>query len=324
MAGIRRARPEDAPGIHVAHTSAIRVLCRTHYAPDDVEAWAGRAAPAGHLDGIAHRDVVVAEAGGRIVGFGDFDAGEREVRAVYVHPDVAGTGIGRELLGVLENTARLRGVAEVRLDASRNAEGFYRDAGWRREGDTRHVFPGGRDIACVRMTKALAPLRLALHDETPAETAAIHALAAAAFGREDEAVLVDRLRAAGALALSLVALLDDAVIGHVGFSPVAIAGAERILGLAPTAVLPAYQRCAIGSRLVEEGLARARERGARGVVVLGHPHFYPRFGFVPASRFGLGYDPAVPDDAFMAAELVPGALAGARGRARYRPEFDAL
>ena len=81
------------------------------------------------------------------------------------------------------------------------------------------------------------------------------------------------------------------------------------------------QTCAIGARLIEEGLARARERGARAAVVLGHPDYYPRFGFVVSTRFGIGY-PDVPEDAFMAAELVPRAFAGARGSVRYHPAFD--
>jgi putative acetyltransferase len=175
------------------------------------------------------------------------------------------------------------------------------------------------------MTKDLAPLRLAIRDEEPADADGIHRVEHAAFDRDGEAVLVDRLRAARMLSLSLVAALDDEVIGHVAFSPVSVGGVTgSVLGLGPVAVTPAYQRCAVGARLCEEGLARARERGHGAVVVLGHPTYYPRFGFVPASRFGLSYTAPVPEEAFMAAELSPGALATAAGAVRYRPEFDAV
>jgi putative acetyltransferase len=92
------------------------------------------------------------------------------------------------------------------------------------------------------------------------------------------------------------------------------------VGLGPLAVRPEYQRCAIGARLVEESLARAREAGTGAAVVLGHPAYYARFGFVPASRFGLGY-PGAPADAFMAAELVEGTLGTASGAVRYHPAF---
>jgi putative acetyltransferase len=322
-----RIRPADAVdliGIHAAHTAAIRVSCRTHYAPDELEAWVGRTTPESYAADVARGELFVAEGDAGIVGFAVVVCEAREVRAIYVHPDAARGGVGRALLRVLEDTARLGGVRDAWLDASLNAEAFYRRAGWRKVRDARHVFPGGRDIACVHMTKALAPLALAIRDETPADVAAVRAVNTAAFERDAEALLVDRLRDAGALALSLVAALDDRVVGHVAFSPVTIDGVAGALGLAPVAVAPVYQRRAIGSRLVEEGLARLRERGVGAVVVLGHPAYYPRFGFVPASRFGLRYGEPVPDEAFMAAELAPGALVNASGVARYRPEFDGV
>jgi putative acetyltransferase len=120
-----------------------------------------------------------------------------------------------------------------------------------------------------------------------------------------------------------VAELDGRVVGHVAFSPVAVEGARDVVGLGPVAVVPPLQTCAIGARLIEEGLACARERGARAAVVLGHPDYYPRFGFVGSIRFALRH-PDAPEEAFMAAELAPGALADARGVVRYHPSFDAV
>jgi putative acetyltransferase len=323
MFRVRPAETADLIGIHAAHMAAIR-SCRTHYAPDEIEAWAGRRTPESYQGDLARRELFVAESDAGIVGFAVLSCEAREVRAVYVHPDAGRGGVGRALLRVLEDTARLCGVREAWLDASLNAEAFYRRAGWRKLRDTRHAFPGGRDIACVHMTKTLAALALAIRDEAPGDVAAVRAVNVAAFDRDGEALLVDRLRAADALVLSLVAALDDRVVGHVAFSPVAIDGVAGALGLAPVAVAPVYQRCAIGSRLVEEGLARLRERGVGAVVVLGHPGYYPRFGFVPASRFGLRYGEPVSDEAFMAAELRAGALTNGSGIVRYHAEFDRL
>jgi putative acetyltransferase len=127
------------------------------------------------------------------------------------------------------------------------------------------------------------------------------------------------------LSLSLVATLDERVVGHVAFSPVGVAGATTaIVGLGPVAVRPELQRCAVGARLIEEGLARTRERGAGASVVLGAPGYYARFGFAPASRFGLRYPGPVPDDSFMVAELIPGALASTEGTVRYHGAFGAV
>jgi putative acetyltransferase len=325
MFRIRRATDQDGAGIYAAHAAAVRVTCRSHYGPEDVESWANRLRPWAYRDDLERRDVVVAEDGERVLGFGVLDAEGAQIRAVYVHPEAGRRGVGGAILQVLERLARLRGLTEARLDSSLNAVAFYAANGWRQGGDTIHTFPGGRDIPCVVMTKTLPAGGLALRDERPVDRDAIGAVERAAFGRDGEAEVVDRLRQAGALALSLVAVLDGQIVGHLALSPVRIAGAgTRVLGLGPMAVTPLYQGAAIGSRLVEEGLARARERGFHGVVVLGHPEFYPRFGFVPASRAGLRYPDPVPDDAFMAAELAPNAFAACEGEVHYHPAFGAV
>jgi putative acetyltransferase len=153
---------------------------------------------------------------------------------------------------------------------------------------------------------------------------AITRVNAIAFGGSEEADIVRRLRDANAVILSLVAEVGGAVVGHILFSPVAIDtpnGEVTAVGLAPMAVLPEHQRKRIGSRLVEEGLRELRLRGYEAVVVLGHPDYYPRFGFARASQFGLRSAIDCADEAFMAIELRPGALAGRTGVVRYRPEF---
>ena len=163
---------------------------------------------------------------------------------------------------------------------------------------------------------------LVIRHETPADIPAIRAVNEAAFETGAEATLVDVLRENGKFTLSLVAVLEGEVIGHILFTDIVMepGGTDvRILGLAPMAVLPAWQGRGIGSALVRRGLEDCRELGYRGVVVLGHPAFYPRFGFAPASRYGITSIYDAPDEAFMALALGDGELP--QGRAHYQPEF---
>jgi putative acetyltransferase len=159
--------------------------------------------------------------------------------------------------------------------------------------------------------------------ERAADVDAIRAVNVAAFEKTAEADLVEALRIAAAPLVSLVADAGGDVIGHIMFSPVTVAGSAPplMMGLAPMAVVPARQREGIGSALVREGLAACERLGAGAVVVLGHAAFYPRFGFTPASRFGLSCEYDVPDDVFMAMELDPGSLRGASGTIRYHRAF---
>lgn len=147
----------------------------------------------------------------------------------------------------------------------------------------------------------------------------------AAFGRDAEADLVESLGRNGKTVLSLVAEVDDCVVGHILFTRVGIdspRGSRDGLGLAPVAVRPDLQRRGIGSMLIRAGLHRCRAEGHGAVLVLGHPSYYPRFGFVPASQFGLRWEHDAPDEAFMAMELRAGSLSdGEGGVVRFQPEF---
>jgi len=166
-----------------------------------------------------------------------------------------------------------------------------------------------------------------IRPERPEDVAAIRAINEAAFGGSAEADIVDALRLACPDVLSLVALSDETLVGHIVFSPVQVEDRSRAIqgmGLAPMAVLPERQRQGIGSRLVEAGLQILRKRNCLFVIVLGHPGFYPRFGFVPASRCGLTCQwKGVPDAAFMVLIFEKAAMAGVTGVVRYRDEFDA-
>ena len=163
--------------------------------------------------------------------------------------------------------------------------------------------------------------------ETQSDRHAVHAMNVAAFGQPLEADLVDRLRETCPEAISLVAVEDDAVVGHILFTPVTIEradGPSRVgMGLAPMAVASAKQRQGIGSRLVKQGLAELRARACPFVVVVGHPEYYPRFGFERASSRGIESQwPGIPDDAFMILVLDDVTMRDVRGVARYRSEFS--
>jgi putative acetyltransferase len=166
-----------------------------------------------------------------------------------------------------------------------------------------------------------------IRDEAEGDAGAIRTLLQEAFESPLEADIVDALRLACDDRVSLVAGHEGEVAGHILFTPVEIgtaSGSVRGYGLAPMAVRPALQRRGIGSSLVHAGLARVRAAGAPFVMVIGHPGYYPRFGFVPASRFGVRCQwPEIPDEAVMLAVLDTGRAASLAGEARYRSEFDA-
>jgi len=164
---------------------------------------------------------------------------------------------------------------------------------------------------------------LSIRQETSADQEGIRHVNRLAFGTEDEARLVDALREGGFVRLSLVAERAGQIVGHILFSELPIlseTGTISSLALAPMAVLPDHQNQGIGSELVRVGLDDCRQRGHRIVVVVGHPAFYPRFGFSHKLAEGLAA-PFASEDAFMALELVPGALAGVKGRVQYPPPF---
>jgi len=158
--------------------------------------------------------------------------------------------------------------------------------------------------------------------ERPEDATAVYRVNEEAFAQRDEADLVERLRARAHPYLGLVAEEDGEVVGHVAFTPVTLEPARPgldVRGLAPMAVLPTHQGHGIGTALGHAGLAACRERGCAAVVVLGYPDYYARFGFIPASTYGVGTTYEVPDDVFMAVELVPGALDGVAATAHYLP-----
>jgi putative acetyltransferase len=163
--------------------------------------------------------------------------------------------------------------------------------------------------------------------EAEADQRAIRNVNQKAFSRDDEGALVDKLRDRGVVICSLVAEEGGEIVGHVLFSPVTLdVGGQQVggAGLGPVAVLPAFQRRGIGETLIDAGLAVCRDAGYSFAVVLGHPSYYPRFGFRPSRPLGIRWEHDAPEEAFMVMELQPGALSGLGGIVRYQPEFEGV
>jgi putative acetyltransferase len=167
---------------------------------------------------------------------------------------------------------------------------------------------------------------ITIRPERTEDYTAIHEIHILAFGRENEARLVKKIRGRDDFVpdLSLVAVKKGEVVGHILFSRITIqsnAGSFPALALAPMAVHPKFQNRGIGSELVRQGLECCQNQGHEIVVVVGHPKYYPRLGFTPARAKGLKAPFAVPDKAFMVLELSLGALHGSTGMVTYPQEF---
>jgi putative acetyltransferase len=164
-----------------------------------------------------------------------------------------------------------------------------------------------------------------VREERPADIQRIRELNLLAFGQPEEADIVDRLRHNCGDILSMVALKDNTVVGHLLFSPIVIegdSGALQGMALGPMAVLPEFQRQGVGSELMTTGISQMKKRGCPFLILIGHPEYYPRFGFLPARGLGIECEWEVPDEAFMMLVLDEATMNGVTGTAKYRPEFS--
>jgi putative acetyltransferase len=165
-----------------------------------------------------------------------------------------------------------------------------------------------------------------IRSEKPEDSEAIRHVYESAFGRPNEAAVVEMLRKAKKDLVTLVAVSDGQLVGHILFSLVSIADAPedfRAVGLAPVGILPAFQKIGLGSRLIRQGLLECRRNGYDAVVVLGDPHYYSRFGFLRASDHQLDNEYHAYEN-FMVMELKEGALQEVRGLVKYASEFQAF
>jgi putative acetyltransferase len=165
---------------------------------------------------------------------------------------------------------------------------------------------------------------LLIRAEEQRDWAAVHAVHVSAFETPAEANLVDALRDNADPLVSIIAEDNGVIVGHIMFSPVSLSGHPElsIMGLAPMAVAPEHQRKGIGAALVRAGLEDCKQLGFGAVVVLGHPAYYPRFGFSSSARFGIGCEYNVSEEVFMVVELQAGFLEGASGKIKYHTVFS--
>ena len=154
----------------------------------------------------------------------------------------------------------------------------------------------------------------------------VYQVQTAAFGKTAEANLVNQLRQMAQPLISLIAESDAQIIGHVMFSPVTLPPHDglNLMGLGPVAVSPTWQKQGIGRDLINAGLSICQDMGIDAVAVLGHPSYYPRFGFVPSVQFGIKSQYDVPDDVFMMMELNQHSLAGKNGTIYYHDAFQTV
>ncbi len=173
--------------------------------------------------------------------------------------------------------------------------------------------------------------QLIIRQEGPEDYANIFEVNQKAFGQDNEARLVDALRQNPTVfvpSLSRVAITEDLIVGHILFTKINIEDdsgqIHESLALAPMAVLPEWQRSGIGGQLILNGLEAAMILGFTSVIVLGHEHYYPRFGFVPAAQWNIRAPFDVPADVFMAIELVPDGFKHISGTVIYPKEFEGV
>lgn len=163
-----------------------------------------------------------------------------------------------------------------------------------------------------------------IRNELASDVESIYEINIRAFGTDEEARLVNALRDSGCEYISLVAEIHDKVVAYILFTAVSLTANQagiKLLGLAPMAVLPEYQNQGIGSELVRHGLEQCKAKAYDAVVVLGHPEYYPKFGFVPSDEYGIQSEYEVPREVFMIQELTAGCLKGQQGIIHYHEAF---
>lgn len=166
-------------------------------------------------------------------------------------------------------------------------------------------------------------MSIEIREERAGDFAMIREVNSRAFGRDQESDIVDALRANGAALVSLVATQNDRVMGHIMYSPARI-GDVTGAALGPMAVLPEHQRAGVGSKLVEAGNQKLKASGCPFLIVVGHPAFYPRFGFRKASALAVKCEWDVPDDVCMLLILDHARMQGVSGPVKYRHEFSTV
>jgi predicted N-acetyltransferase YhbS/protein-S-isoprenylcysteine O-methyltransferase Ste14 len=196
-----------------------------------------------------------------------------------------------------------------------------------RFGESYAVYRRRTPAFLPRRARPEASVEPSIREEQPGDESGIRTVLRQAFQGEEEADLVDRLRGRHVYRISLVAVQEGEIVGHILFTKVSIGGGRpdrEAVALGPMAVAPTRQGQGVGSLLVREGVEACRLEGHSLIFVLGHPWFYPKFGFVPASSLGFRWEHEAPEEAFMALVFDYSAGPGPGGVVRFSPEFDGV
>lgn len=171
-------------------------------------------------------------------------------------------------------------------------------------------------------------MKVKIRKETQSDYSDVYNLNKVAFKQDVESKLIELLRKSSAFIpeLSIVAIINNNIVGHILFTNIIVKGEDgneyNSLALAPMSVIPKYQAKGIGGQLIKHGLNTAKKLGFKSVIVLGHKDYYPKFGFEAASQWNIKAPFDVPDDVFMAIELVENGLRGISGVVKYPKEFE--
>lgn len=163
-----------------------------------------------------------------------------------------------------------------------------------------------------------------IREERSDDVVAVREVNRRAFGQDQESNIVDALRTNGAALLSLVAIVNGQVAGHILYSPLTVAENVHGVALGPMAVVPEYQRRGIGTKLIEAGNRKIKDAGRPFIVVVGRAQYYPRFGSRPASEYGIKWEWDISGRSFHVLVLNEAKMQGASGLAKYRHEFSTI
>jgi len=316
-----------AGGAEASELSSLALRSKAHwgYTADELEVFADELT----LDpnGLELRSAHVLEDAGTPLGFYTLleqPAGGLELEHLFVEPHALRRGIGSRLLRHALRAAGERGFTTISVVSDPNATGFYRAHGAALVEQIPSSIPG-RSIP--RLMLPVLNAAAGVRPEEAGDWEAVFRLVESAFGNRAEAELVVALRSLRP-SVSLVAEWQGEIVGHAFFSPVTVRGLGQeswpALALGPLAVIPERQLLGIGGLLTRAGIEACRALGATRLFVLGHPEYYPRFGFELAAPRGLHYRSEAFDGAFFALELVEGALDGLAGKVEYAPAFDGV
>ncbi|MGI9431250.1 MAG: GNAT family N-acetyltransferase [Myxococcota bacterium] len=320
-----KIRPAIAEDARALSSLALRSKAHWGYTEDELEIFADELT----LDPseLESRSAHVIEDAGTPLGFYTLleqPTGDLELEHLFVEPGSLRRGVGSRLLRHALRAAGERGFTTISVVSDPNATGFYRAHGAALVEQIPSSIPG-RSIP--RLMLPVLSAAAVVRPEEAGDQEAVFRLVERAFGSRGEAELVTALRSLRP-SVSLVAEWQGEIVGHAFFSPVTVRGAAGeswpALALGPLAVVPERQRLGIGGLLTRAGIEACRGLGATRLFVLGHPEYYPQFGFEPAAPRGLHYRSEAFDDAFFALELVEGALRGLAGNVEYASAFDAV